>query len=193
MLKKTITLAFLGTDGAGKTTYIKKISKNLKNSKINLVNYHLYPNLFKKKKISIVTNPHSKIPRSQLTSLLKLLYWLIRYHLFLIFVKNISKKVIIFDRHAYDILIDPIRYRFKLNKKITELVLKLFPKPDLWVIVTNHPSVIWKRKQEVKYKVLVKQIRSYNSLSKKFKNSIICRNFRDTQKILKYLKKKYEI
>ena len=44
MLRKTITLAFLGPDGAGKSTYIKKISQNLKKNKINLVNYHLYPN-----------------------------------------------------------------------------------------------------------------------------------------------------
>ena len=80
-----------------------------------------------------------------------------------------------------------------MNKKLTSSILKLFPKPDLWVIATNHPSVIWKRKKEVKYKVLVKQVRSYNMLSKKFKNSIVCRNFSDTKKILKHLKKKYEI
>ena len=193
MLRKTITLVFLGPDGAGKSTYIKKISQNLKKKKINLVNYHLYPNFFKKKKPVIVSNPHSKMPRSEFTSFLKLFYWLIKYHFFLILIKNISKKIIIFDRHAYDILIDPVRYRFKLNKKITNSILKLFPKPDLWIIVTNHPSVIWKRKKEVKYKVLVKQVRSYNKLSKKFKNSIVCRNFSDTKKILKYLIKNYEI
>ena len=93
------------------------------------------------------------------------------------FSKN---NLVIFDRYAHDILIDPIRYRYNLNKNLTKFFLKFFPKPDLWIFMINKSEVIWKRKKEVKFNILKRQLKDYLRLKKKYKNSIICREKKDS-------------
>ena len=73
------------------------------------------------------------------------------------------------------------------NKNLQKKILNLFPQPDLWIIVVNKPSVIWKRKKEVKYQILKKQIISYQLFKKKNSNSIFCKKYDDIEKIFKFL------
>lgn len=193
MLKNSIVLVFLGPDGAGKSTYINMLENQLKKKKIVYKSYHLIPNFFKSKKSIVVSNPHSKKKRSKIFSFLKLLYWLIKTQIFTFFDKHISKQIIMFDRYAYDVLIDPVRYRFNLDVRLTKYILSLFPKPNLLIIVTNKPSIIWKRKKEIKYKILVQQLKKYNFLKNKYNNSIFCKDKKDIKKILNTIKKEYEI
>ena len=63
----------------------------------------------------------------------------------------------------------------------------------MYTIKTTDPKVIWKRKQEVKFNVLKKQVKTYGSLSRKLNNCIVCRNYSDTKKIIKFIEKNYEI
>ena len=187
MTKKYLLIAFLGPDGAGKTSYINILKKKLIHKNITFTNYHFVPAIFKKKNVVIVKNPHSKKKRSKFLSFCKLIFMMIKCHFFILIDRLFSKEIIIFDRYAHDILIDPIRYRFNLQQKFTKIILNLFPQPDLWIIVVNKPSVIWKRKKEVKYQILKKQIISYQLFKKKNTNSIFCKNYDDLEKIFKLL------
>ena len=87
-------------------------------------------------------------------------------------------------------MIDPIRYRFNLDKKLTTFILNLFPRPDLWIILNIKPNIIWKRKQEIKYKVLLKQIKNYKKFANKKKNSILFSDNTNIQIIKDYIFKK---
>ena len=62
-----------------------------------------------------------------------------------------------------------LKYVFDLDKKLTTFILNLFPRPDLWIILNIKPNIIWKRKQEIKYKVLLKQIKNYKKFANKKK------------------------
>lgn len=195
-LKKNITIVFLGPDGSGKTTMIKILQKKLNREKLNYKLFHLKPDFYKSK-TNIVKNPHNQVPRSKLLSFVKLFYWLIIYRLF--FLINFFKKnnLVIFDRYAHDVLIDPIRYRYSLNNNLSELILKFFPKPDLWIFMMNKPEIVWKRKKEVQLHILKDQLKKYLNFKKKYKNSIICSQKKDIRKIQKYInsqlyKKSYE-
>ena len=160
-------IVILGPDGSGKSTFSKKITQNLKKKKIKIKNYHLVPSFsLIKKKAKIVTNPHAKIPRSKFMSILKLLFWLLKYKIAIFFDNLQNYQIIIFDRYADDLIIDPIRYRFNLNKKYTSYILKFFPKPFIWIIMLDKPLNIWRRKKEVKYKVLVDQLKLYKKFAK---------------------------
>ena len=120
-------------------------------------------------------------------SILKLLFWLLKYKIAIFFDNLQNYQIIIFDRYADDLIIDPIRYRFNLNKKYTSYILKFFPKPFIWIIMLDKPLNIWRRKKEVKYKVLVDQLKLYKKFAKNKKNSIICNNFKDLNKVERHI------
>jgi thymidylate kinase len=164
----------MGVDGSGKSTLIKKLNERLKKSSLKIKNLHLRPYFFLTDTSTVNSNPHDqKPPSSQLISLIKILKWFFIYHIF--FIMNLNKKnqLIIFDRYAHDLLIDKIRYRFNLPKKLTKLILNLFPKPHLWIVLKAPIKVIEKRKKELSTKELKRQMNEYINFSKKKKNVII--------------------
>ena len=173
-LKSTLVISFMGVDGSGKSTLIKKLNERLKKSSLKIKNLHLRPYFFLTDTSTVNSNPHDqKPPSSQLISLIKILKWFFIYHIF--FIMNLNKKnqLIIFDRYAHDLLIDKIRYRFNLPKKLTKLILNLFPKPHLWIVLKAPIKVIEKRKKELPTKELKRQMNEYINFSKKKKNVII--------------------
>jgi thymidylate kinase len=173
-LKSTLVISFMGVDGSGKSTLIKKLNERLKKSSLKIKNLHLRPYFFLTDTSTVNSNPHDqKLPSSQLISLIKILKWFFIYHIF--FIMNLNKKnqLIIFDRYAHDLLIDKIRYRFNLPKKLTKLILNLFPKPHLWIVLKAPIKVIEKRKKELSTKELKRQMNEYINFSKKKKNVII--------------------
>jgi adenylate kinase family enzyme len=164
-------IAIIGPDGSGKTTFSKQLIKKLSKKKILFKYFHLKPNV-SKKKTKPVTNPHDQVPRSKIFSFLKICYWLILFRIFFFLMHFSQIRLFIFDRYPHDILIDKIRYRFNLNLNLTKFILKLFPKPFLWINMTGNENHIWNRKKEVSFKVLKSQLRKYRRFvkNKKFIN-----------------------
>ena len=170
----SLVISFMGTDGSGKSTLIKKLTKRLKKNYRKIKYLHLRPYLFLTDSSVVNTNPHDqKLPLSQVGSLIKILTWLWMYYFF--FLINLYKKnqLIIFDRYAHDLLIDKIRYRFNLPKKFTQFILNLFPKPNLWIVLKAPIKLIEKRKKELSINELKRQMNEYINFSKKQKNMII--------------------
>ena len=164
----------MGVDGSGKTTLIKQLNKQLKRNYKNIKNLHLRPYLFLTDTSTVNKKPHDKKKlSSHSVSLVRILIWLFMYHIF--FFINLKKKnqLIIFDRYAHDLLVDNIRYRFNLPKKITQFILKLFPKPHLWIILKAPIKLIEKRKKELPNKELKRQMNEYIFFSKKKNNVLV--------------------
>ena len=109
------------------------------------------------------------------------------FKFYFLFVNFISKKIYIFDRYPHDLLIDPVRYRFQLNKNITETLLNFLPQPDLWINVSGNSNVIWRRKKEIKLYETKKQLKLYKKFLKKKFNMIEIKKKNDYLKIIKYL------
>ena len=72
--------------------------------------------------------------------------------LFIYFIKIFSKqkKIYIFERE-HDVLVDPLRYRVKLNF-IIKFIINFFPKPDI-LFMNPNIKTIWSRKREIKYDI----------------------------------------
>jgi len=192
-IKPVFVIAFLGVDGAGKTSTINKLRVLLKNKYDEIIIHHLKPNLLNSNKNTPVRNPHAKPLRSSFASLLKIVYWLIIYKIFFLLISKKRSCLVIFDRYVDDILIDNKRYRYNLSSKITGKIINYFPQPDLWVILTGKITIIHKRKNELPILELKRQSKKYINFYKSKKNALLLNGLKsikfNVDRIIKKIKK----
>lgn len=180
-------IALLGPDGCGKTTLSDAFLKDIGPSFRGVKRYHLRPYAFENKDGFggfQVTNPHGRPPRSFLSSLLKLGLFFIDYTFgYLITAQKYKANsyLVVFDRYYYDVIIDPVRYRFGASLWIAKLVGKLIIKPDLFIILTGDSESIWVRKQEVSLEETDRQIKAYEQFAKEAENSLLIHTDRDLE------------
>lgn len=155
-------IAFMGTDGSGKSTMINQISPLLNEGFHNSVFYrHLRPNMLpsigslfgtKERQGTPVTEPHAGGQSGLLGSILRWAYYMIDYtagYFMNIFPKIRAKShVYIFDRYYYDYYIDPKRARIKLPTWILRSGDIFVPQPDIIFCLGGDPEIIYKRKPE---------------------------------------------
>ena len=173
--KKTgLTIAIMGSDGCGKSTIIKALSKSMEPAFRNVHYYHLKPT---DKKIHGVdtTNPHGQKPYSFSKSLLKLGFLITQYNFGFIevFKKNIKSTFVIFDRYYDDILIDKLRFRYGAPIFFARIASFFIPKPKLYFLLDASGEVIFKRKKELSIQEIDRQRDSYLKLFRSKKNYYI--------------------
>ena len=187
----SIIVSFMGVDGSGKSTLIELLKKKLKNKFRKIKYIHLRPYLIFLDKSTVQANPHkSKKTWPILLNFFRILYWLIIYRFFFYLFGNNSNQLIIFDRYAHDLMIDPIRYKFNLPNRITKFILNFFPNPSLWIVLNAPIKVLEKRKKELPTKELKRQIRTYLNFAKQRKNSIVVNTNNSVQSCLSLIIKK---
>ena len=188
---RSIVISFMGVDGSGKSTLIELLRKKLKNKFKKIKYVHLRPYLILLDKSTVQANPHkTKKTWPILLNFIRILYWLIIYRLFFYLFANKPRQLIIFDRYADDLMIDPIRYKFNLPNRITKFILNFFPSPSLWIVLNAPIKVLEKRKKELPTKELKKQIRIYLNFAKQRKNSIVINTNNSVQSSLSLIIKK---
>ena len=180
------TVAFLGTDGSGKSTIIENIKPTLSDAFHKAVYYeHMRPNKFpsiaklfgiKEEFNSTVSNPHGSPTSGCFGSLLRWLYYTLDYF-FGFYLKVWPKKAIrscvwIFDRYYYDYLIDPQRARINLPNWVLKFGQFIIPEPDLILCLGADAEVIHKRKPELPLKEVERQVAALKRFSNSHKNAV---------------------
>ena len=180
------TIAFLGTDGSGKSTIIENIKPTLFDAFHKAVFYeHMRPNRFpsiakllgrKESFDGPVTNPHDSELSSFFGSLFRLSYYMIDYTIGF-YLKVWPKKAIrscvwLFDRYYYDYLIDPKRARIKLPQWILKIGQFLIPEPDLILCLGTDAQVIHKRKPELTLEEVERQVAALKEFSNSYKRAV---------------------
>ena len=180
-------IVLLGTDGAGKSTVIEAIKPALMDAthKALLVK-HLRPRLFPplgriKQKArdegEVVTDPHGSAPSGYFLSLVRLVYYFLDYTIgyWLLVRPALSKSpaIVLFDRYAYDILLDPKRLRINLPQWVLRIFVSMVPKPDLTICLYGDPEVLASRKNELPVSEVERQVNALVSFSEHGKNRIL--------------------
>lgn len=165
----SLIIAFLGPDGAGKTTVLDALIPRLQYTANKLDVIHLKPVLFLKKRTAcrgVVTDPHLKQRRSVFTSIIKILLWIVETHFDQILNRPRNFHLTLFDRYYDDILVDPHRYRYGAPLWIVRLARNFIPKPCLYVVLVAPTDIVQQRKNEVMWEETERQLYEYKLLSK---------------------------
>lgn len=179
------TIAFIGVDGAGKSTLIKEITPVLSECFNKNIRYeHMRPNFIpsinkllnpsKAANFGPVVNPHTMDPSGYLISFLRLSYYLFDYYVgyyVKIWPSRKTRSVFwMFDRYYYDYLLDPRRTRVDLPKALLYTMFYILPKPDLVFCLGTNPSLIFERKPEVSLSEIKRQVTEMKVLVEKNNN-----------------------
>lgn len=172
-----LMVVFLGADGSGKSTAIAEIEQRLSPIFRQTQYTHLRPRLgLEVSDSSPVIDPHGQPPRSWLASALKLIYFLADYclgYLWQTYPRLVRSTLVIYDRYYHDLLVDPKRFRYGASLWLAEIVGRLIPQPDLWILLDAPPEVLQARKQEVSYEETARQRDEYLKLIDNLPNGYV--------------------
>lgn len=185
-MKNKVTIAFLGTDGSGKSTIINAVTPLLE-SECSCVKYeHLRPNYMPSLGVALhkrtqeeedergpVTDPHSLPPSGFLGSLFRLGYYMIDYTWgYYKKVYHSKDMVWIFDRYFYDFMLDQRRARLNLPNCFLKLCSFFVPNPDLILCLGGDPKKIYERKPETSLEEVTRQTNVLKRFCNKRKNAV---------------------
>ena len=170
-------VAFLGSDGSGKSSVIDRVVPDLAPAFRKTARFHLRPGLgMKKDDGKLVPDPHCQAPWNLPVSIVKTFYLWFDYFIgwwVVVWPKIVCSTLVVFDRYYHDLLVDPKRYRYGGPMWLARWTGKLIPKPDLWVLLDAPPEILQTRKQEVPFEETVRQRGEYLKLVQDMKNGVI--------------------
>jgi ABC-type oligopeptide transport system ATPase subunit len=158
-------IALVGPDGTGKSTIAKQIINYTPDFFTGLIIRHSRPRLLpdphelfflESNNKKIETKPNRKRGNFHF---IRLTYYAIDYFLgnFLLDCFDSSRlKIVVYDRCALDMFVDPLRYALKSNMGVM-FIWRLLPKPDRIIFLHNDSVLIYKRKQELSLSEIQKQ------------------------------------
>jgi thymidylate kinase len=164
-----LSVAVLGSDGAGKSTLISRLLEDLAPAFRQTTVFHVRPKLIERNSTrGPITDPHGMKPHGRALSLLKLAYYMFD-HLVGYVVKvrpRLARScLVVFDRYYHDLLVDPLRYRYGGPMKLVRMMQRCIPTPDLFLFLDVSEDDLARRKQEVSVAELRRQRDCYRRLA----------------------------
>ena len=166
-----VMLGFLGPDGVGKSSVIAEVEREIAPAFRKQARFHLRPHFGKPQGTSVtVEDPHSGQPRGLSGSMAKLAVWWLDYvsgYVRSVYPRLIRSTLVVFDRYADDLAVDPKRYRYGGPLWMARALSRTVPRPDLMFVLVADPEVIQARKAEVPLAETARQVEEYRKLAQR--------------------------
>ncbi|MFQ5632435.1 MAG: hypothetical protein ACE5I1_27005, partial [bacterium] len=194
--RRGVVVAFIGPDGAGKSTTIKAIQDRLKDvgisskitylgpwggsilnlrsifSRLHLTPYRDDYKAYDKGRVSVKPGPLKGLKnirfqvRSGLYYILLLFEMLARWRIKALPLLR-QGKVVLCDRYIFDILTGYKNKPMDYHIRLREKICGYFPKPDVGIFLDAEPEVIFKRKPQLSEKQLQHSRDAYHKIAQK--------------------------
>jgi len=166
-----LDVVFLGPDGAGKSSVVQAVVRQLAGAFARTTCYSFPPALLQRlhrRPEGPDPLPHAAPLRSWPASMLRAVgYWFVYYTLGYFVTVHLAlarAALVVHDRHLLDALVDPRRYRYGGPRWLLRLIWRLVPKSDLVILLDAPPEVLQARKQEVSFAETARQREAYLAL-----------------------------
>lgn len=193
-----LVVAFIGTDGAGKTSVSAQVEKEMGPAFLSTTRYFRRSLSSPRRWLKRSTGesawapvdhwakdrhnhpptpayPPAAPPMGTLGSVLKLMFWWADYTLlaypFDIYPKVASSGLVILDRHYQDLLVYPAYYRYAGPLWLARLVGHLMPQPHLYVVLDAPVDTIQARKRDLPHAETLRQRAAYLELAARMPNA----------------------
>lgn len=194
-----LMVAVLGVDGAGKSTVMAALERDLGPAFWSAKQYHgraLESPLRWTKRVQEQRrrrdaeidaeagqtrkkprDPHKKSLRGTGLSLIKLAAWWADFTV-LGYIMDVHPRLrrsalVLFDRYYQDLLVDPGRHRYGGPLWLARFAGRLFPRPDLVILLDAAPEILHARKREVSLQETARQREAYLDLVRALPNGRI--------------------
>lgn len=167
-------IAIVGTDGVGKTSCLQAITDDPLPmfAHLPIVRRHWRPGILPALSSIFKKDSHylSGPPRRQAGRLksFRMIYYYIDFLIGQLKDNSISshQQLIIYDRCALDMIVDPVRFGLSSNNCM-KILLRLIPKPDTVILLYDDPDRIYHRKPELTIDEIDQQQKKWWSLYEK--------------------------
>ncbi|MCA9731254.1 MAG: hypothetical protein H6696_19545 [Deferribacteres bacterium] len=195
--KRAQVIAFIGPDGAGKSTTIKAIRQKLKETGLNVHEAYMGPwggSILKLRKLFFLFNPNPyrsdykeyyagkrKEKPGALTGLSK---WKLNFrsffYYFILVVEMWTRwwfrvlpalrqgRVVLADRYIYDILTGYKNRPMDYQIEIREKICKKYPQPEIGILLDSEPEIIFSRKPQLTPVQLAHSREMYHRIAKEY-------------------------
>jgi len=167
-----MVVAIVGPDGVGKSSSIREAQRYL-NGLFDIKVRHWRPGVLpapsklvgKKQSVSLSPN---RIKPSWIEHWLRILYYwadyIVGYMIRDRFVPKSVIQLVLYDRHAIDTAVDPLRYRLR-SRAGTTFLYKFIPKPYI-IFINDDATRIYERKKELSLEEIELQLSTWKKLVK---------------------------
>jgi thymidylate kinase len=189
-------LVVLGPDGVGKSTVLRGIRERLDGLFVDTHEHHWRPSVLPDIGVATkqraatsgpVSEPHAKPPHAWPLALARLAYYWLDYWLgwpTRILRRRAQKHLVLFDRYADDMALDPRRYRFGLPRWLLRLAAATTPRPNNTFVLLADAATLAARKGEVSGEEAEALVARYTVFAKGSRRRIAVDNSRPLPEVL---------
>lgn len=175
----------LGPDGSGKSTISNLILFRLNRAFRRTWRFHWRPNLLPKLRRGLIAGdaegasieaPSGISKYRGVVSLARFFYYWLDFVLgywLVIYPRKAQTTLIIGERYFPDVLVHPQRYGFAVPNWLMRAAARLVPSPDLLILLSDDPAVIYARKPELSPAAIAAQLAGYGSEIKHWGRAVV--------------------